>query len=188
RLDPWRGLLLQEVRAEPRDYCSARSVLRHPCRPRTALLQPDLPGLRGRPQAVCGSRDGQASPRGACSQLQRRIRPGDLCVPRPDPAACGRAAGQESSGQDVAPRGAGTAGGELSGTRAARRARPGRQLPLRIAKNAPISGAGDLISTTTDSSMASRPCRTPLGCRQTSPGPMMNSSEPTVDFTLPLTT
>ena len=51
-----------------------------------------------------------------------------------------------------------------------------------------MSGAGDLISTTTDSSMASSPCSTPAGCRPTSPGPMMNSSEPTVDFTLPLTT
>jgi hypothetical protein len=59
---------------------------------------------------------------------------------------------------------------------------------FRIAKKAPISGAGDLISTTTESSMASNPWRTPLGCRQTSPGPMMNSSEPTVDFTLPFTT
>jgi hypothetical protein len=59
---------------------------------------------------------------------------------------------------------------------------------FRIAKMAPISGAGDLISTTTESSMASNPWRTPLGCRQTSPGPMMNSSEPTVDFTLPFTT
>src|ERR1700722_15251477 len=58
----------------------------------------------------------------------------------------------------------------------------------RIAKNAPMSGAGDLISTTTESSMASNPWRTPLGCRQTSPDPMMNSSEPTVDFTLPFTT
>ena len=59
---------------------------------------------------------------------------------------------------------------------------------FRIAKKAPISGAGDLISTTTESSMASNPWRTPLGCRQTSPDPMMNSSEPTVDFTLPFTT
>jgi hypothetical protein len=65
-------------------------------------------------------------------------------------------------------------------------ARPGPH--FRITKNAPISGAGDLISTTTESSMASNPWRTPLGCRQTSPGPMMNSSEPTVDFTLPFTT
>src|SRR6516162_1104254 len=56
---------------------------------------------------------------------------------------------------------------------------------FRIARKAPISGAGDLISTTTESSMASNPWRTPLGCRQTSPGPMINSSEPTVDFTLP---
>ena len=59
---------------------------------------------------------------------------------------------------------------------------------FRIAKKALISGAGDLISTTTESSMASNPWRTPLGCRQTSPDPMMNSSEPTVDFTLPFTT
>ena len=58
----------------------------------------------------------------------------------------------------------------------------------RVAKKALMSGAGDLISTTTDASMASKPWRTPLGCRQTSPGPMMNSSEPTVDFTLPFTT
>src|ERR1700722_18797728 len=59
---------------------------------------------------------------------------------------------------------------------------------FRIAKKALISGAGDLISTTTESSMASNPWRTPLGCRQTSPDPIMNSSEPTVDFTLPFTT
>src|ERR1700682_5695943 len=59
---------------------------------------------------------------------------------------------------------------------------------FRIAKKALISGAGDLISTTTESSMASNPWRTPLGCRQPSPDPMMNSSEPTVDFTLPFTT
>src|SRR6476661_4292582 len=51
---------------------------------------------------------------------------------------------------------------------------------FRIAKKALISGAGDLISTTTESSMASNPWGTPLGCRQTSPDPMMNSSEPTV--------
>ena len=59
---------------------------------------------------------------------------------------------------------------------------------FRIAKNVPISGTGDLISTTMESSMASNPWRTPSGCRQTSPGPMMNSSEPTVDFILPFTT
>src|SRR5215471_3357973 len=57
-----------------------------------------------------------------------------------------------------------------------------------IAKKLAMSGAGALISTTTDSSMASMPCRTPLGWRHTSPGPRMYSSEPTVDFTLPLTT
>src|SRR5580704_804060 len=59
---------------------------------------------------------------------------------------------------------------------------------VRIARKALISGAGDLISTTTDSSIASNPCRTPFGWRQTSPGPIMNSSEPTVDLTLPFTT
>src|SRR5262245_1056148 len=56
--------------------------------------------------------------------------------------------------------------------------------PKKLAR----SGAGALISTTTESSIASRPCSTPLGCRQTSPGPMMNAVPPTVDFTLPLTT
>jgi len=63
-----------------------------------------------------------------------------------------------------------------------------RDVHIRIAKKAPMSGAGDLTSTTTESSMASNPWRTPSGCRQTSPGPMMNSSKPTVDFTLPFTT
>ena len=59
---------------------------------------------------------------------------------------------------------------------------------LRRPKKLARSGAGDLISTTTESSIASRPCSTPLGCRQTSPGPMMKAVLPTVDFTLPLTT
>src|SRR5438477_602851 len=46
-----------------------------------------------------------------------------------------------------------------------------------------MSGAGDLISTTTDASTASTPCGTPLGWRQTSPGPRIYSSLPTVNLT-----
>src|SRR5262245_6326890 len=61
-------------------------------------------------------------------------------------------------------------------------------LAVRMAKKVARSGAGDLISTTTESSTASSPCMTPAGCRHTSPGPMMNSSAPTVDLTWPLTT
>ena len=34
---------------------------------------------------------------------------------------------------------------------------------FRVARKAPISGAGDLISTTTKSSIASNPSRTPWG-------------------------
>ncbi len=63
-------------------------------------------------------------------------------------------------------------------------ARPGS---YSVARNLLKSGAGDLTSTITRSSIASMLWGTSSGCRQTSPGPTMLTWSPTVARALPRT-